>query len=189
MWKPSDTAAYSNYLVYQILEEAGLPPGVINFVPGAPSAFEVGFPSRISFSGREGWEEEECCQQCTLRTILQNQPLGRGPVMCNDNKTHCDRFSSTLWRVCWNLESCLITHSCVCSFPLSLCLSVCVGEFQSCTYRTSSRTLISVGCTLLAAPRHSDSCKRPLRTTWTHTSRTLVLVCLDSSLECVCVYS
>ena len=34
VWKPAATAALSNYLVMRLLEEAGLPPGVINFVPG-----------------------------------------------------------------------------------------------------------------------------------------------------------
>lgn len=34
IWKPSDYAVASNYLVYQILLEAGLPHGVIQFVPG-----------------------------------------------------------------------------------------------------------------------------------------------------------
>src|SRR5947208_3436567 len=34
VWKPAGTAAYSNYFLLQLLEEAGLPPGVINFVPG-----------------------------------------------------------------------------------------------------------------------------------------------------------
>jgi 1-pyrroline-5-carboxylate dehydrogenase len=34
LWKPSPGAVYSNYLFYQILEEAGLPNGVIQFVPG-----------------------------------------------------------------------------------------------------------------------------------------------------------
>ncbi|HEY3220276.1 MAG TPA: L-glutamate gamma-semialdehyde dehydrogenase [Gemmatimonadales bacterium] len=34
VWKPAATAAYSNYLVFRLLQEAGLPPGVINFVPG-----------------------------------------------------------------------------------------------------------------------------------------------------------
>ncbi|VEL31307.1 unnamed protein product, partial [Protopolystoma xenopodis] len=33
LWKPSDTSVYSNYLVYRIFKEAGLPDGVINFVP------------------------------------------------------------------------------------------------------------------------------------------------------------
>jgi len=34
LWKPSSAAIYSNYLVYTVLEEAGLPPGVIQFLPG-----------------------------------------------------------------------------------------------------------------------------------------------------------
>jgi 1-pyrroline-5-carboxylate dehydrogenase len=34
LWKPSPSAVASNYLVHQILLEAGLPPGVIQFVPG-----------------------------------------------------------------------------------------------------------------------------------------------------------
>uniref|UniRef100_A0A915EGD6 Aldehyde dehydrogenase domain-containing protein n=1 Tax=Ditylenchus dipsaci TaxID=166011 RepID=A0A915EGD6_9BILA len=33
MWKPSDTAVLSNYIIYQILEEAGMPPGVLSFLP------------------------------------------------------------------------------------------------------------------------------------------------------------
>ncbi|KAI5968821.1 PUT2 [Candida theae] len=36
VWKPSATAALSNYLLLTILEEAGLPKGVINFIPGDP---------------------------------------------------------------------------------------------------------------------------------------------------------
>ena len=34
IWKPSSTAIYSAYYVYKLLEEAGLPPGVINMLPG-----------------------------------------------------------------------------------------------------------------------------------------------------------
>ena len=34
IWKPAPSAVYSNYLVYKILMEAGLPDGVIQFVPG-----------------------------------------------------------------------------------------------------------------------------------------------------------
>lgn len=34
VWKPSDSAALSNYLLYKIFEEAGLPAGVVNFIPG-----------------------------------------------------------------------------------------------------------------------------------------------------------
>jgi 1-pyrroline-5-carboxylate dehydrogenase len=34
VWKPAATAALGNYFVFKLLEAAGLPPGVINFVPG-----------------------------------------------------------------------------------------------------------------------------------------------------------
>ncbi|RYP13290.1 hypothetical protein DL765_006964 [Monosporascus sp. GIB2] len=34
VWKPSDSAVLSNWIVYKILREAGLPEGVIQFVPG-----------------------------------------------------------------------------------------------------------------------------------------------------------
>ncbi|ORX60272.1 1-pyrroline-5-carboxylate dehydrogenase [Hesseltinella vesiculosa] len=34
LWKPSPSAVWSNYIVYEILVEAGMPPGVIQFVPG-----------------------------------------------------------------------------------------------------------------------------------------------------------
>lgn len=34
VWKPASTTLLSNYYVMKLFEEAGLPPGVINFVPG-----------------------------------------------------------------------------------------------------------------------------------------------------------
>ncbi|OCF45052.1 1-pyrroline-5-carboxylate dehydrogenase [Kwoniella heveanensis CBS 569] len=37
VWKPSPQATYSNYLVHKILLEAGLPPSVVQFVPGNPA--------------------------------------------------------------------------------------------------------------------------------------------------------
>jgi 1-pyrroline-5-carboxylate dehydrogenase len=37
VWKPATTALLSNYYLMKILEEAGLPAGVINFVPGSGS--------------------------------------------------------------------------------------------------------------------------------------------------------
>lgn len=33
LWKPATAAIYSNYLVMKLLMDAGLPPGVINFIP------------------------------------------------------------------------------------------------------------------------------------------------------------
>jgi 1-pyrroline-5-carboxylate dehydrogenase len=46
VWKPASTAVYSNYYIYQLLRAAGLPDGVINFVPG--SGGEVGNPVMAS---------------------------------------------------------------------------------------------------------------------------------------------
>lgn len=37
LWKPSSTSIYSNYLLMQIFKEAGLPDGVVNFLPGKGS--------------------------------------------------------------------------------------------------------------------------------------------------------
>ncbi len=37
IWKPSQTAMLSGYYIMKVLEAAGLPPGVINFVPGDPA--------------------------------------------------------------------------------------------------------------------------------------------------------
>ena len=34
LWKPATTAVLSSYYIYRLLEEAGLPPGVLNMVPG-----------------------------------------------------------------------------------------------------------------------------------------------------------
>ncbi len=42
VWKPASTSILSNYYVMKMFEAAGLPPGVINFVPG--SGAEVGDP-------------------------------------------------------------------------------------------------------------------------------------------------
>ncbi|RIL11653.1 1-pyrroline-5-carboxylate dehydrogenase [bacterium] len=42
VWKPASTAVYSAWHIHQLLAAAGLPPGVINFVPG--SGADVGDP-------------------------------------------------------------------------------------------------------------------------------------------------
>ncbi|MDZ4774454.1 MAG: L-glutamate gamma-semialdehyde dehydrogenase [Planctomycetota bacterium] len=42
LWKPASTSVYSNWFLMELLEEAGLPPGVINFLPG--SGATVGDP-------------------------------------------------------------------------------------------------------------------------------------------------
>ena len=37
VWKPASTSMLSNYILMRTLMDAGLPPGVINFVPGPAS--------------------------------------------------------------------------------------------------------------------------------------------------------
>jgi len=39
VWKPSDTAILSNYLIYKIFRDAGFPDGVVNFVPADGPTF------------------------------------------------------------------------------------------------------------------------------------------------------
>jgi len=46
VWKPASSVVYSNYLVMKLLEEAGMPAGVINFVPGRGG--DVGNPVMAS---------------------------------------------------------------------------------------------------------------------------------------------
>jgi 1-pyrroline-5-carboxylate dehydrogenase len=41
VWKPAHTAVYSGWFIHEILTEAGLPPGVINFVTGDPAALSA----------------------------------------------------------------------------------------------------------------------------------------------------
>ncbi|MEE2711349.1 MAG: L-glutamate gamma-semialdehyde dehydrogenase [Planctomycetota bacterium] len=43
IWKPASSAVYSAHFLMKLLEEAGLPPGVINFVPG--SGGTIGTPA------------------------------------------------------------------------------------------------------------------------------------------------
>ncbi len=59
LWKPASSSVFSNYYVMKLLKEAGLPDGVINFLPGSGS--KVGDPvlesphfAGIQFTGSEG---------------------------------------------------------------------------------------------------------------------------------------
>ncbi|MBS7527490.1 L-glutamate gamma-semialdehyde dehydrogenase [Fusibacter paucivorans] len=51
IWKPSSTTVYSNYIFMQILIEAGLPKGVINFVPGNSAEITDVCTSHSSLAG------------------------------------------------------------------------------------------------------------------------------------------
>lgn len=51
LWKPAATASLSNYLFMELLEAAGLPKGVINFVPGDPVAVSNAVLARPELAG------------------------------------------------------------------------------------------------------------------------------------------
>jgi 1-pyrroline-5-carboxylate dehydrogenase len=51
LWKPASTSVLSNYYLYKILEEAGLPPGVINFLPGNPGPISEGVFAQEDLAG------------------------------------------------------------------------------------------------------------------------------------------
>jgi 1-pyrroline-5-carboxylate dehydrogenase len=59
VWKPSSTAVLSNWVFFKAMREAGLPDGVINFIPGAGSVIgDVVFNHRdfagVHFTGSTG---------------------------------------------------------------------------------------------------------------------------------------
>lgn len=51
VWKPSPHAQYSNWLVMKLFESAGLPPGVINFVPGDAPTITAAVLAQPDFAG------------------------------------------------------------------------------------------------------------------------------------------
>jgi 1-pyrroline-5-carboxylate dehydrogenase len=51
LWKPSSSAVLSNYHVMRVLMQAGLPPGVVNFVPGRPSPITRQLLAQPDFAG------------------------------------------------------------------------------------------------------------------------------------------
>ena len=67
LWKPASSGVYPSYFIMKILQEAGLPDGVINFIPGVGK--EVGYPvmensqfAGLHFTGstevfRETWKK------------------------------------------------------------------------------------------------------------------------------------
>ncbi|HEU4385021.1 MAG TPA: L-glutamate gamma-semialdehyde dehydrogenase [Anaeromyxobacteraceae bacterium] len=76
LWKPASSAIYSGWWILKLLEAAGLPPGVVNFVPGPGRA--VGDPALASpdlaglhFTG------STAVFQGMWRTIAENLPRYR----------------------------------------------------------------------------------------------------------------
>jgi len=77
LWKPASSSVYSGWWLLELLETAGLPPGVINFVPGPGRA--VGDPVLASpeFAGIH-FTGSTPVFQGMWRTIAENLPRYRG---------------------------------------------------------------------------------------------------------------
>ena len=84
LWKPSTTALLSNWYTMKLLEAAGMPPGVINFVPGGgPDIGQVALPDGrlggVHFTGSTG------TFQHIWRTIGENiQGYGQYPRLVGE---------------------------------------------------------------------------------------------------------
>jgi 1-pyrroline-5-carboxylate dehydrogenase len=76
LWKPASTAVYSGWQVLKLLEAAGLPPGVVNFLPG--SGRNVGDPALAhpDFAGIH-FTGSTAVFQGMWRTIAGNLPRYR----------------------------------------------------------------------------------------------------------------
>src|SRR3989442_7688939 len=102
VWKPAGTAAFSNYFVLKLLQEAGLPPGVINFVPGAAAQVsEAVLADRhlagIHFTGST--EEFQSLWQGVARNLISYDGYPRlvGVTGCKDlNVAHANADVYTL---------------------------------------------------------------------------------------------
>ncbi|KAJ8097630.1 Aldehyde/histidinol dehydrogenase [Lipomyces tetrasporus] len=76
LWKPSPYAVLSNYLLYNIFVEAGLPDGVINFVPGDAEAVTAEVLSARSF-GALHYTGSTAVFEHLYKTIATNLPKYR----------------------------------------------------------------------------------------------------------------
>jgi len=73
LWKPASSAVYSGYYLMKLFEEAGLPKGVINFIPGSgskigPTVLESSYLAGVHFTGSTS------VFQSMWKTIGQNIP-------------------------------------------------------------------------------------------------------------------
>lgn len=68
LWKPSLSAVYSNHFIMKLLREAGLPAGVINFIPGQPGEVTDALIEHPDFAGLHFTGSTEVFRQLWERT-------------------------------------------------------------------------------------------------------------------------
>jgi 1-pyrroline-5-carboxylate dehydrogenase len=73
IWKPAASASLSNYYFMRLLEEAGLPPGVINFLPGSAREVSDQLLADRSLAGIHFTGSTEVFQQLQRR-VAENLP-------------------------------------------------------------------------------------------------------------------
>jgi len=79
VWKPAATAVYSNYVVFRVLQEAGLPAGVVNFVPGPATLISERLVGDRHLDGPIGWIRQQLrLVQRPLDALGQLQLLALG---------------------------------------------------------------------------------------------------------------
>src|SRR5438046_280823 len=67
VWKPASASVLSNYFIMKLLEEAGLPPGVINFVPGPATRVSETLLADPTLAGNRCTSPTEACQALSTR--------------------------------------------------------------------------------------------------------------------------
>jgi 1-pyrroline-5-carboxylate dehydrogenase len=77
VWKPAATASLSNWYFFKLLEEAGLPPGVINFLPGDPVAVSRTLLEDRRFAGIH-FTGSTAVFQSLWKTMAENLPRYTG---------------------------------------------------------------------------------------------------------------
>ncbi|HQR16837.1 MAG TPA: aldehyde dehydrogenase family protein, partial [Gemmatimonadales bacterium] len=77
VWKPAASALLSNWYVFKLLEAAGLPPGVINFVPGSAAQVSDLLLADRRLAGIHFTGSTEVFQSL-WRTVGQNLPTYAG---------------------------------------------------------------------------------------------------------------
>ena len=77
LWKPSASAVLSNYLVAKVLQEAGLPDGVIQFLPGSPESVAQPAIKHAQFAGLH-FTGSTAVFQSLWQQIASNLPRYRG---------------------------------------------------------------------------------------------------------------
>ena len=77
LWKPSSAAIYSGYHLMRLLEAAGLPPGVVNFIPGDPAPVTNALIDHPDFAGLH-YTGSTSVFQGLWKTMADNLPRYRG---------------------------------------------------------------------------------------------------------------